>query len=131
MKILVEYEKADMLRLVTDDLRRKGIKVKPGAMPEYKGALSVKLFIDAEEEEVAAVPEHPAESPQNGHGESEAPKPEAPPPRVDTTPVDMTDVLNASNRLVMTQPGKFEPKPKRKLEQSDRMQESEEYPGDE
>ena len=48
MKIDITYEKADILRLVTDDLVRKGIQPKTGAPIEYKGALSIKLSVDAD-----------------------------------------------------------------------------------
>ena len=109
MKIDVVYEKADILRLITLDLRNKGIKVKPGATPAYKGALEVKLSVEAEEDSVTP------------------PSPPVLPSSKETAPaeVDMGDVLNSSRNLAK-QPGKFEPGPKRNLGPN----ESYEYPGD-
>lgn len=124
MKINVIYEKADILRLVVADLRRKGIKVKTGTDPVYKGALEVRLAVDAEEEEAVAASTEPLA------GDTSPPTtPKVVPASGAETdePADMSGVLNQSNRLVMTSPGKFvESKSKRILGQN----ESEEYPGD-
>ena len=112
MKIDVVYEKADILRLITLDLRNKGIKVKPGATPAYKGALEVKLSVEAEED---AVP-----SPST-LTEAVLPSLKEPAP----AEVDMGDVLKTSRNLAKN-PGKFEPGPRRNLGPN----ESYEYPGD-
>ena len=101
MKIDITYEKADILRLVTDDLVRKGIQPKSGAPIEYKGALSIKLSVDAE---------------------AEAPAPEAPVPFVKretimdppTAPVpesSMDEVLSASKQAERTPPTFKNPNP--------------------
>jgi hypothetical protein len=125
VRINVEYEKADMLRLVVDDLRRKGIKAKPGCVPEYKGALSVRLEIDVTDDEAAV----PSQSVESIDAAPVAPL-EKTEKKKDNAPVDMTGIMAESRNLVMTQPGKFEPKPKRKLANSALSQESEEYPSE-
>lgn len=101
MKIDVVYEKGDILRLIVDDLKRKGIKIRANATPIYKGALAVKLSVDAEDtDDVGDVPIPTVEEPQK---------------QVTAEPVNMSDVLNQSENLVMTKPGKFERRPERVL----------------
>ena len=100
MKIDVVYEKADILRLVTADLRRKGIKVKPGTMPAYKGALEIKLSVDADDDEVEAptVEAPPTEAVETAPA---PPNGGPPPPRKapESEPTDMTDVLRQSRNM--------------------------------
>lgn len=122
MKIDIVYEKSDILKLVVEDLRRKGIKVKEGTTPAVKAPLEVKLSIEADDDEVPA--------PAPAAAKPAAAKPTTPPPSDGTKPpetpenTDMGDVLNQSNSLVMTSPGKFERRPARALG----PQESYEYP---
>lgn len=108
MKIDVVYEKQDLLKLVVEDLRRKGIKVKPGTSPTVKAPLEIKLAIEAEDDEVAAAPptteaKPPPEKAPNG----------GPPPKNDDG--DMSEVLKRSDDVIMTSPGKFERRPPRPL----------------
>lgn len=88
MKIDVTYEKADIIRLVKDDLERKGLHLKSGAQPEYKGALVVKMSIEAEDEDEPSPP-RAAKPPE----ENDAP----PPPPVDDG--DMEAVLRQSQQV--------------------------------
>ena len=101
MKIDITYEKADILRLVTDDLVRKGIQPKSGAPVEYKGALSIKLSVDAEAE-APVVPESSGGPPQGR-------------PAVATTPPvpepSMDEVLSASKQAERTPPTFKNPNP--------------------
>jgi hypothetical protein len=97
MKIDITYEKADILRLVTDDLVRKGIQPKSGAPIEYKGALSIKLSVDAEAE--AEAPAIAVTPPQ-----SQAPQDPAPEPSMD-------EVLSASKQAERTPPTFKNPNP--------------------
>lgn len=120
MKITVTYEKKDILRLVQQDMCAQGIKVKPGTPLKYKGALQVTFAVDTEDD----APELPsAEAPPSVEpmetSKGDTPAKEA---------AAMGSVLGASRQLVMTQPGKFEQRPERPLEVSDRMQESNDYP---
>lgn len=45
MKHDITYEKADILRLVANDLKSKGLAVEDGTSITYKGALKVKLSV--------------------------------------------------------------------------------------
>lgn len=93
MKIDVTYEKSDILRLVLEDLKRRQIKVKEGFKPEYKGALSVKLSIEADDEDAPESVERPAaEATSRGDGEAPPQEPE----------VDMDTVLQQSRRVAST-----------------------------
>jgi hypothetical protein len=99
MKIDITYEKADILRLVTDDLVRKGIQPKSGAPIEYKGALSIKLSVDADPVEPAAASALPTESVTPA-----TPAPPAPEPSMD-------EVLSASRQAERTPPTFKNPNP--------------------
>ena len=92
MKIDITYEKADILRLVTEDLQKKGIKAKAGAPIEYKGALSVKLSVDSDEE-VEALPSETVST----SASAVIKNPPSPEPSMD-------DILRASNRAAQTPP---------------------------
>jgi len=111
MKIDVTYEKADILRLVTEDLVRKGIQPKAGARIEYKGALSVKLSVDAEADNT----------------EVASPPPVATPPSPPIPEASMDEILAASRRAASTPPSfNAEGRPPRMLGKN----ESYEYPED-
>lgn len=101
MKIAITYEKKDILRLIEQDLKEQGIKIKQGTSLEYKGALEVKLSVETEES--AAPKEARPVAP------GDPPKPpvtkETPGPVVDDD-TDMSSVLDASNRLVRNSDGK-------------------------
>lgn len=45
MKHDITYEKADILRLVANELKAKGLAVEDGTSITYKGALKVKLSV--------------------------------------------------------------------------------------
>lgn len=122
MKIDVTYEKADILQLVLDDLRRKGLQVAQGKTPAYKGPLEVKLSVDVEDVEPAvAEPKavvKTAEEPTPPRKDEERP-PEG--------PTNMGDVLGASESLMTRADGPFSKyQGKRPLGPN----ESEEWPGD-
>lgn len=102
MKIEIVYEKADILKLVVEDLLRKGIKVKVGHTPLVKAPLEVKLSVDTED--VVAAPAPPPKAARK------APRPAEDAEEVVDEPApepDMADVLNRSQNLTTTQPGKF------------------------
>jgi len=101
MKIDITYEKADILRLVTDDLVRKGIQPKSGAPVEYKGALSVKLSVDTDPLETAeaAPPAAAVTFPQSQVSQAPVPEP------------SMDEVLSASKQAERTPPTFKNPNP--------------------
>jgi len=106
MKIDVTYEKADILRLVLEDLKKRQIKIKAGSMPEYKGALHVKLSIEAEDDEVASTPTTRSAAEAASRGDGEAP-PREPRQEADDA-VDMGDVLQQSQRVQATTKPSFQ-----------------------
>lgn len=114
MKIDVVYEKADILKLVVEDLRRKGLKVRQGFTPTVKSPIEVKLTVETEDESSQAAPVPAPASPPEKPKAQTASTPE-PAEEPDAPVVDMNDVLKQSTELVMTQPGKFERKPRRPL----------------
>ncbi len=124
MKITVTYEKKDILRLLQKDMRAQGIRVRQGTTLVYKGALQVTIQVDTEDEAPEEVP-----SPDPSVDQSAEKTPEQLPTAAEEA-VKMGSVLGASKQLVMTQPGKFESRPPRPLEISDRMQESSDFPED-
>lgn len=94
MKINVTYEKDDIIRLVKEDLERRGLRLKPGAQPEYKGALQVKLSIEAMDEDVPPPPPPLAPpSPKASEGDEPAPAEED---------GDMEAVLRSSQHVAAT-----------------------------
>lgn len=93
MKIDVTYEKADIIRLVKEDLERRGLHLKPGAQPEYKGALVVKMSIEAVDDEVPP-PAPPPTALKPSAGE------DSPPPVEDD--VDMEAVIRKSQQVAAT-----------------------------
>jgi hypothetical protein len=122
----VTYEKADILKLVDEDLRKRRLRAKPGSHLEYKGALQVKLSIDVEEMEEAALPPPPVASrpstpsplPEEVEGDEEPSE----------GPMDMGAILSMSSSLAKKE-GKFDLKkgPPRQLGPD----ETYEYPKDE
>jgi len=121
VKIKVTYEKKDILRLVHKDMQAQGIRVKSGTTLAYKGALQVTVQVDTEDETPA--PEG-SPSPSSADQSTE----QTPPLTAAEEAVGMGSVLGASKQLVMTQPGKFEPKGPRQLARNDMMQEFDEFP---
>lgn len=138
MKIDITYEKADMLRLVAEDLKKRGIQPKAGAPIEYKGAMQVKLTIDVEEGEApeaqaAPVPrvrkkeDRKPVATEEFSSESEQLE--------EVTPAsiaggDLNDIMAASQRLVETRPGMYAVRPGGPARQLG-PDESLEYPGEE
>jgi hypothetical protein len=125
VKIFITYEKKDMLRLVQREMQAQGIKLKAGTSLEYKGALQIRFYAETEDDaaDVMAAPT-----------KSDASKEPKTTPVVSPTPgeevASMDGVLAASKHLVMTEPGKFEQRPPRRLVRNEMMQESAEFPGD-
>lgn len=115
MKIDVVYEKQDILRLVVEDLKKRGISVKEGHVPAYKGALEIKLAVDAEDS-VAAPQEEAPPPPKKGKAKAAEAEEE----------VDMTAIMRQSKNLVMNARGKFENATPRPLGTN----ESYDYPGE-
>jgi hypothetical protein len=103
MKILVTYEKKDILRLVEKDLTAQGLKVKNGTLPDYKGALEVKLLIETEDDP-------PSVARPTGSVDTSRPTVTMETtPKVTVDDQDMSGVLAASNRLVRNEAGKVRP----------------------
>lgn len=48
MKVLITYEKPDVLRLILADMKAKGLKLKADTVLEYKGALQVRFHVETE-----------------------------------------------------------------------------------
>lgn len=94
MRIVITYERADILKLVEADLKARDMAVKAGTTLAYKGALQVKLEVETED------PVAPTASVEAAH--PELVRREPPPPPEES--VDMADVLAASQRLAKTQP---------------------------
>ncbi len=97
MKIVITYERADILKLVEADLRARDMAVKPGTTL-YKGALQVRLEIETEDIAAASTV-------------ADAPPVVAPPLQVIPPPPDedgdMTSVLEASKRVIQSKPAPF------------------------
>lgn len=96
MKIKVTYEKADILRLVNQDIKTQGIRVKAGSSLEYKGPLQVRFEVETDED-VAAVAEPAVPDVKTG-----PPAPRKAPDKEEETVVDMSGVLAASQHLSRT-----------------------------
>jgi len=127
VKIKVTYEKKDILRLVHKDMQAQGLRLKSGTTLAYKGALQVGFQVETEDEgpESSTLDETITSAPLSA---------DTPPEALALTAaeeaVGMGSVLGASKQLVMTQPGKFEPKGPRTLVRNDMMQEFDEFPED-
>lgn len=104
MKILVTYEKQDILRLIQADLQSKGLALKAGTTIEYKGAMQAKFSVETDDTVAAPLTAAPPTTPT----------PTTNPP---TTPVfeenatSLGDVLAQSERLVRGAGGKLETRP--------------------
>ena len=97
MKISVTYEKKDILRLVENDLKAQGIKVKNGTALEYKGALEIKLSVETEDD--ALVPKTAPVAPVTMETT----------PTIEDDDQDMSSILGASRRLVKNETGLTRP----------------------
>ncbi len=102
MKIVVTYEKDDILRLVRGDLQAQGIKVKEGVPLIYKGALTVRLEVETDDAQPGVAP-----APQAAKVAAASP---VPAPTNGAPPVveDMSSVVAASQALVKNKKGQFE-----------------------
>lgn len=110
MKIDVTYEKDDILRLVCADLERRDIKVKAGTVPEYKGALHVKLSIEADEVNEATPRAQAAASLPVRENQDAGEDPPIPVVNPEDT-IDMEAVLNQSRRVSATTKPTFKTAP--------------------
>ncbi len=119
MKIVITYEKADLLCLVQADLRARGMCVKTDAAIDYRGALQVKLEVDADDEPVPASARPPKRSP-DATQPSEPMEPEG---EVAPESEDMEEVLRQARVLA-----KAAPSGRSGLERSLGRNESYEYP---
>lgn len=124
MKIFITYEKKDMLRLVQREMQAQGIKLKAGTSLEYKGALQIRFYVETDDDamDTTLVP--------SKSDEAKGVTVVAPTPTPAEEAASMDGVLAASKHLVMTEPGKFEQRPPRRLVRNEMMQESAEFPGD-
>jgi hypothetical protein len=127
VKITVTYEKKDILRLILQDTKAQGIRVKDGTTLAYKGALQVTVQVDTEDADAAETPTPPVTTVEEPTEATEPVEP-APPLTAAEEAVGMGGVLGASKSLVMTQPGKFESKGPRALTRTDLSQEYSEFP---
>lgn len=99
MKIVVTFEKKEILRLVEKELKAQGLKVKKDTVLEYKGALEVKLSVETEDDTpFTAKPVVPTEDGQS---------PVTPEinPTISEDDQDMSGVLDASTKLVRSGTG--------------------------
>lgn len=137
MKIKVTYEEADLKQLIRLDLARQGIVATDADIVLAKNKAEIAVEVTRDDATLAAEPE-PALEQRINHthdvmtrpdmGRPPPPPPKEPPLQVvegGAGPVDMTDVLGASNRIARSNPGKF-PVPERALMDG----ESFDYPGD-
>jgi hypothetical protein len=112
MKIVVTYEKRDILRLIEAAIKAQGLHVKEGTHIDFKGPLSAKFEIETEDETILTPP-----TPAPTVSPPVTPVSSAPSEFEDDT--DMSEVLQISKGLVKTSPA-----PERSL----RDGESYEYP---
>lgn len=107
MKILVTYEKHDILRLVEADMRAQGIALKANTALEYKGAMQVRFSVETDDAT-------PVAAPATSANEDKSTSPTTP---VITPEPSMDAVMAESQRLVRVKGGKMEVRsgPKRVL----------------
>lgn len=115
MKIVVQYDKPDILRLIMEAIKASGIRIKEGTTIEYKGPLTAKFDVEVDDSPlVLANVATPAPTRQ-----SAAPAVEE--ASTDGDDGDMTEVLQANGGLLKTTKAPFQ----RTLREG----ESEEWPG--
>lgn len=127
MKIVVTYESTDITRLIKQDLARQGITATDDDIKYAKNHAVVTVEVSRDD-----VPE-PSTFEALGAQTFNAPTPPTPPTpqplslvEGGATPVDMSDILRASQKAAANNPGKF-PVPERQLMDG----ESHDFPGDE
>ena len=101
MKIVITYEKRDVLRLVQADLQARGIRGKAGMPLSYRGALHVRFEVDTDDEELPA--ETAAVPTRSLAAEGEVAEAEA--------PAEMDEILGLSQALERSRPGLFQVRP--------------------
>jgi hypothetical protein len=141
VKIKVTYEEADLKQLIRLDLARQGIAATDADISLTKGKAEIAVEVTRDDAELAAelpaAPDGLTAEQRSSHthdvGRSTE-LPPAPPPQKEpplqvveggNNPIDMSDVLGASNRIARQSPGKF-PVPERSLMEG----ESFDFPGD-
>jgi len=99
MKIVITYEKRDVLRLVQADLQARGIRGKAGTPLSYRGALHVRFEVDTDDEEnpPEAVPSPTRSLATEGEGAEASPA--------------MDEILGLSQALERSRPGLFQVRP--------------------
>ena len=144
MKIKVTYEEADLKQLIRLDLARQGIAATDADIVLAKGKAEIAVEVQRDDAMLAAEPSPvPVEQPltteqriNHTHDVMTRPDIGTPPPAPPkepplqvveggNNPVDMSDVLGASNRIARNNPGKF-PVPERTFMEG----ESIDFPGD-
>jgi hypothetical protein len=136
VKIKVTYEEADLKQLIRLDLARQGIAATDADITLAKGKAEVSVEVTRADDALVVEPvpvEHAAAPAPVDRGidrelDARPPPPKEPPLQVvegGANPVDMSDVLGASNRIARQNPGKF-PTPERQLMDG----ESFDFPGD-
>lgn len=106
MKIVLTYERADIARLIRQDLAKKNIAVTDDDIKYTKGSAVVSVEETPEDEPVSlAAP--PALSPTSAETPPVSGPPQLVPVEGGAAPTDMSDVLGASARIANSAPGKF------------------------
>jgi hypothetical protein len=103
MKIVITYEKQDLLKLVRVDLEARGIRPKESSLA-YRGALRVRFEVEVDEEGASVVEVAPASKPARTAEPPAAPATEG-------APLDMDAILGASQALERSRPGLFQGRP--------------------
>ena len=122
MKIVVTYEAADIVRLIRTDLAAQGIVANEGDIKFVKNKAIVS--VEVAKDDAPPEPPEPPEMLANTSPPKQAP-PHLEPIEGAANPVDMTEILRASQKTATQNPGRF-PTPERQLMDG----ESYEYPGD-
>jgi hypothetical protein len=99
VRIVITYEKRDVLRLVQADLQARGIREKSGAPLSYRGALHVRFEVDTDDEEspAEAAPSPVRSLAAEGDGAEASPA--------------MDEILGLSQALERSRPGLFQVRP--------------------
>jgi hypothetical protein len=103
MKIVITYEKHDLLKLVQADLEARGIRPKASGLA-YRGALRVRFEVEVDEESASVVEVAPAAAPVRTTEPPVA-------PATEVAPLEMDAILGASQALERSRPGLFQGRP--------------------
>ncbi len=103
MKIVVQYDKKDILRLIEAAVKAQGLRIKDGTSIDFKGPLVAKFEIEVDDEPMTV--SKPVAPPAAAAAVPTTTAAPAPPEEDDG---DMGDVLQTNGGLLQTKKAPFE-----------------------